>query len=161
VLVTSREVAMSLEQKILERTAAATGDESIFVAADFLPNDLTVTQFVGSGDADTGSGAAADDTTWGSARGNTDRLPLVVMAVSSTNLYLLVTEPGQGILTADRYDLVETIEREGLRVRSADRDGFHHLIIEDATAIREFTMEGGHAGSHFMNDVLEALDAGS
>ena len=152
---------MSLEQKILERAKSATGDESIFVAADFLPNDLTVTQFADSGDGASGSGAAADDTTWGSARGNTDRLPLVVMAVSPANLYLLVTEPGNGILTAERYELVETIKRESLRARSAERDGFHHLIIEDAAAIREFKTEGGHAGSHFMNDVLEALDAGS
>ncbi len=106
------------------------------------------------------SGAAADVEAWGGSHGGVDRLPLTLMAVSPASLYLLVTEPGQGILTADRYELVETIDRENLRMRSVECDDFHESIIEDAAAIRTFTMKSGNAGSHFMKEVLEILDTG-
>jgi hypothetical protein len=146
---------------MLERAISATDDVDIFLAADFLPKDLVVTQFTDLHDRNASSDAAADLEAWGGSHGGVDRLPLTLMAVSPTSLYLLVTEPGQGILTADRYELVETIDREGLRVRSVERDDLHELIIEDASAIRTFTMKSAHAGSHFMNEVLELLDAGS
>ena len=143
---------MSLEQKILERAIAATGDEDIFLAGDFLPSDFTLNQF-----SESSLGPAADEGAWGSSREETGRLPLVVMAVSPANLYLLVTPPGEGIFTADRFDLVETIDRGTLQARSAERDTVHIIIIEDVKAIREFTLVGVHAGSHSINEVLEEL----
>jgi len=149
---------LSLEQKMLERAILAADDDRIFVVADFLPNDLEVTEFTDLKGQVSSSDAAADVEAWGGSHGGVDRLPLTLMAVSPTSLYLLVTEPGQGILTADRYELVESIDREGLRVRSVERDDLHELIIEDAAAIRTFTMKSSHAGSHFMKDVLETLD---
>ena len=151
---------MALEQKIVDLARAATGDDSIFVAGDFLPTDLVVNHFADASDGVAGTDAiAADVDTWGGSHGGRDRLPLVVAAVSPNTLYLLVTEPGKGILTADRFDLVEAIDRGSLRVRTAERDGSHEVIVQDALAIREFTMDGGQAGSHFMTDVLDALSA--
>jgi hypothetical protein len=151
---------LSLEQKMLERAISAADDAHIFVVADFLPNDLEVTQFTDLKGQVSSNDASADVEAWGGSHGGVDRLPLTLMAVSPTSLYLLVTEPGQGILTADSYELVETIDRENLRVRSVERDDLHELIIEDDAALRTFTMKSGHAGSHFMKDVLEILDAG-
>jgi hypothetical protein len=145
---------------MLERAISAADDAHIFVVADFLPNDLEVTQFTDLHDQLSSSDAAADIEAWGGSHGGVDPLPLTLLAVSPTSLYLLVTEPGQGILTADRYELVETINREGLRVRSVERDDLHELIIEDAAAIRTFKMKSGRAGSHFMKDVLKILDEG-
>jgi hypothetical protein len=42
-------------------------------------------------------------------------------------------------------------------VRSAERDTVHLIIIEDVKAIREFTILGDHAGSHFIKEVLGEL----
>jgi hypothetical protein len=151
---------LALEQRLLDIARAATGDDSIFVVGDFLPIDLVVNRFADAGDGAPDAAAIVDDMdTWGSSREGEDRLPLVVAAVSPTTLYLLATEPGKGILNADRFDLVEAIDRGSLRVRTAERGGSREVIVEDTVAIREFTMVGGHAGSHFMTDVLDALSA--
>jgi hypothetical protein len=150
---------LALEQKIVERAAAAARDEQIFVAGEFLPSDLEVI-YLSDPEGEPSTGARADAEAWEGSHGGIDRLPLVVMAVSPTNLYLLVTEPGEGILTADRYTLVETIDREGLRVRSVELDEVHELIIEDAAAIRVFKRKSSRAGSHFLGDVLDALRTG-
>jgi hypothetical protein len=147
---------VALEQKIVERAAAAARDEQIFVAGEFLPSDLEVIHLSDPG-GELSTGTRADVDAWGGSHGGIDRLPLVVMAVSPTNLYLLVTEPGEGILTADRYTLVETIDRESLRVSSVEVDDVHELIIEDAAAIRVFKRKSSRAGSHFLEDVLNAL----
>jgi hypothetical protein len=149
---------LALEQKIVERATAAARDEQIYVAGEFLPTDLEVIH-LSDPEGEPSTGARADIEAWGGSHGGSDRIPLVVMAVSPSHLHLLVTEPGEGILTADRYNLVETLDREGLRVRSVDLDDVHELIIEDAAAIRVFKRKSSRAGSHFLEDVLDALRA--
>jgi hypothetical protein len=81
---------VALEQKIVERAVAAASDEQIFVAGEFLPSDLEVIHLSDPG-GELSTGTRADVDAWGGSHGGIDRLPLVVMAVSPTNLYLLVT----------------------------------------------------------------------
>jgi hypothetical protein len=160
--------SMDLKQKLLDLSREATGDPDIVVAGDFQPKGLTWKRAVGTaagsavGDAiggDVGQALGAGvGYVGGNYAGTSGELPpVVVLAASPAKLYLMTSNNAKGIILARHLVLLDTIDRNDVRVEMHQKATVRTAVITDESNGHEYRLEGRRILFHHMNDMLDAL----
>jgi hypothetical protein len=161
---------MDLQQKLLDLSREATGDDSITVAGDFQPKGMTWKVVAGAaagsvlgdavgGDVGQSIGTAAGYTTGRYAASSGELPPVIVVAASPTKLYLMTSNNAKGIILAKHLLLIDTLDRENLTVEMHQKVTTRTAVITDASSGNEYKIEGKRIVFHHMNDMLDALAA--
>jgi hypothetical protein len=159
---------MDLKAKLLELSREATGDPEIVVAGDFQPKGLTWKRALGTaagsvvgdaigGDVGQALGAGAGYI-GGDYVGTSGELPpVVVLAASPSKLYLMTSNNAKGIILADHLVLLDTIDRDHVRVEMHQKATVRTAVVTDESNGHEYRLEGRRILFHHMNDMLDAL----
>jgi len=161
---------MDLKQKLIDLAREATGDPEITVAGDFQPKGMTWKVAAGAaagsvlgdivgGDVSQAVGTAAGGAAGRYAATSGNLPPVIVMAASSTKLYLMTSNNAKGIILARHLIMLDTLDREHLSVEMKQRVTTRTVVITDESTGHVYAMEGKRILFHHMNDVLDALAA--
>lgn len=157
-----------LKAKLNEMAIAATGDSGIIATGDFQPKGLTwkravatgAGSLIGSEAGDVGQaiGAGAGYIA-GTYAGTSGKIPpIVILAISKENLYVLTTTNAKGTILAKDLTLLDTLKLENLKVEMKQKVTVRTVEISDESTGNEYKLEGKRILFHHMNDLLDALD---
>ena len=159
-----------LKKKLIDMAKEVTGDNTIVAAGDFQPKGLTWKRAAAAGAGSlAGSEISGGDSTaaalgssvgyiMGTYAGSSGSIPpVVVLAASPENLYVMTTTNAKGIILAQGLTLLDTLERENLLVEAKQKVTVRTIIIKDESTGHEYKLEGKRLLFHHMNDIIDTL----
>jgi hypothetical protein len=161
---------MDLRQKLIDLSREATGDPTITVAGDFQPKGMTWKVAAGAvagsalgnaagGDVGQSIGSVGGYTAGRYAATSGELPPVIVLAASPTQLYLMTSNNAKGIILAKHLLLIDTLDRANLSVEMHQKATVRTAVITDSSTAHEYKIEGKRILFHHMNAMLDVLAA--
>ena len=156
-----------LKAKLNAMAIEATGDNSIIATGDFQPKGLTWKRAAAAGAGSLAGSEMGDNSGLGAAAGyaigtyagtSGNIPPVVVVAISKENLYIMTTTNAKGSILAKSLVLLDTLKVADLSVEMHQKLTVRTVVISDESTGHEYKLEGKRILFHHMNDLLDALD---